>query len=119
GVPYETVQARPDALAPKSDPFISSWGLAGVAAIVRPSWIELRLEREVTGVLRLTRAGCAVAAETRQIPADKTLGRLDELTDRLRLLIEAVCRLLSPAGDAEILPYLLCEGLRGTHLRAG
>jgi hypothetical protein len=41
------------------------------------------------------------------------------MQERLSRLVESACRLLAPAHDAQILPRLLCEGLRGTRLRAG
>jgi hypothetical protein len=116
--PYETWRGQPALLGDQADPFVREWGLSTAEPAVRPSWIELRLERELTGVLRITRAGCAAAAETRSLPSDKVIGSLEALEGRLRLLVDAACRLLNPAENAQILPRLLCEGLRGSRLRA-
>ncbi len=117
--PLTAWRERPEALAPASDAFVQEWGLSAATPVVRPSWIELRLERELTGVLRVTRAGCAAAAETRSLPSDKVIESIEELQERLRRLVDSTCRLLAPAEDGRILPRLLCEGMRGSRLRTG
>jgi hypothetical protein len=116
-VPYEAWRDRPDGIAAASDPFVREWKLAEVAPVVRPSWIEVRHEREVTGVLRVTRGGCSVAAESRQQPPDKALGTPEDVARRVQILVDSACRLLAPAENTEMLSSLLCEGLRGTRLR--
>jgi hypothetical protein len=117
GAPHAAWQEQPDELASASDPFIREWGFVESMVRVRPSEIELRLEREVTGVLRVTRSGCAAAAEIRRHPPDKVLGAVEEITQRLHLLIDSVFRLLEPSEDPQVVPRLLCEGLKSTRLK--
>ena len=116
--PYLWAVGHPDELATQGDPFTAEWALSPAMLRVRPGDVELRGERDVSGVVRVTRAGCVAVGETRRKPQGEVLGTPEELRERLRILLGTACRVLGRYEGSVIVPRLLCEGLRATRLSA-
>lgn len=117
--PYLWAAEHPDDLATSADPFIADWAFSSSMVRLRPGDAELRGDRDVTGVLRITRAGCVAVGETRRKPAADVLGSPEQIRERMHILAGTLCRALAHADNRIIMPRLLCEGLRGTKLDAG
>jgi hypothetical protein len=117
--PYLWAAAHPDELATETDAFISEWRLTPAMVSTRAGDVELRGDRDVTGVVRITRGGCVAAGESRRKPQGDVLGTADELQGRLAVLLATVYRIFGNGAGNVIIPRLLCEGLKGTRLSAG
>lgn len=113
---YLWAREHPEELANDRDAFIRAWEFTPAMAKVRPAEVELRNEREVCGLVRVTRSGCVTAGETRRRPQGDVIGSRAELGERLQMIVDTVCRILSQAETTLIVPRLFCEGLKGTHL---
>lgn len=115
--PYCWCRDHPEDLADPSDPFVGRWGFTAGAVRVRPGEVELRNDREVTGVLRVGRAGYAVAAEILARPRGDVVGSPDELAQHISTLHGTLFRVLRHADDPVVLPRLFCEGFKSTRLQ--
>jgi len=113
---YLWARERPDALTDAADPFMRAWGFSERDVHVHPGEVELRSEREVAGVVRVSRSGSAVVGEIRRRASGDFIGPLGELSDNLRNIVEAACRLLSHADSTAMIAHLYCDGLKGVRL---
>lgn len=113
--PFLQVRDDPALLARIAPEFCAEWSLDPEKVKVRPGEIELRGEREVSGFIRVLRAGAAVCGEVRRRPPSEELASIDTLRDRITRMTEIVCAALAPAGES-IVPCLYFEGVRGRRL---
>lgn len=114
--PYLWFRGHSEALADPDDAFVAEWGFKPDGVRVGAGELELRNEREAAGVLRVGRAGYAVAAEIRRQPPRHLLGSIDDVAGRIERLIASVCRILGHADPPLLLPRLVCDGLKSCRL---
>jgi hypothetical protein len=113
---YTWSREHPEELTDPADPFMQMWGFSQQDVRVLPGVVELRSEREIAGIVRISRAGSVVAGEIqRRAPGDR-LGPAGELSSRLEALVETVCRLLSHSDCRSIVAHLYGDGLKGARL---
>jgi len=114
--PYLWARERPDELTDAADPFMRAWEFSERDVRVHPGEVEVRSEREVAGVVRVSRAGSALTGEIHRRASGDFIGPVDELSYNLRNVIETVCRLLSHADSTAMVADLYCDGLKGVRL---
>jgi hypothetical protein len=115
--PYLWARAHPEAFADAADPFVEQWGFTSALARATTGEVELRSEREISGVLRVGRAGYALAGEILKRPQGDVIASDAELCEHLSRLVGSACRILAHSDGRVIVPRLLCDGLKGTKIR--
>jgi hypothetical protein len=111
-----TWAAFPDELIDAEDPFIREWKLSPASLHVQPSIFELRAQGDVTGIVRVTRAGCVLAGEMRRKLSGDCIGSVEEQRERFGNLLGTVWRIMSRVDRSDVVTRFLGEGLRGTCL---
>ncbi len=114
GEPYRA--AADGRLTPADDPFVLAFTLNEVEPRVWPGEVEVRTAGDTGAYLRVTRSGAVAAGEVQRRPYHEELDSAERLRERLEALALTVCRLLSHAGDAVVVPHLFVEGMRGLRL---
>ncbi|HEY8490491.1 MAG TPA: ATP-binding protein, partial [Dehalococcoidia bacterium] len=92
-----------------ADPFVARWGFQESMAQVRPGELEVHTRHETSGFIRVTRSGGVAVGEVDRRPYHNELGSAAELREKLRTLLGTARRLLAPAYQGEVLPFVLLE----------
>jgi hypothetical protein len=115
--PFLWARAHPEAFADPADSFVHQWGFAAKTTRVSTGEVELRNEREISGLLRVGRAGYVVAGEILKRPQGDVLASTAEVCEHLERLVTSACRILVHSDATAIVPRLLCDGLKGAKIR--
>jgi hypothetical protein len=113
---YSWAVEHSDEFSSKADQFTAEWKFVPAAVHVQSGVLEVRGPGDVTGVIRITRAGCVLVGEMRRkLPGDQ-IGTMSEQRQRLTDILTTVWRITSRADQPRVMTRFVCEGLRGTSL---
>jgi len=116
GEPYRSARTDRAWLTPASDELVARFNLAAVEPRVGPGEVEVRSPGDVNAFMIVTRNGCVAAGEVQRRPYHEEMDSQASLTERLRLLVHTVGRMLSAAPDTIMLPHVFIEGIRGLRI---